>query len=236
MTVVFFFFLVELKYTHDKEGAHKHKREGNRDPPHTDRQPTMSSGSIQWPAKLLQTAIDHLKWVEDPHAPSMPPLQQRIDIFTFFQQYTPLIKADLAKQSDMLDNETVDCCTCFLIDLLEHSCGHTFLFPKERRLISAAAALKERQWLTSSGGMKRRRSEASSSDGIVKYARVLSLEYFLRLVAALPRVLADYNRVNGNSLPSYCTKSLYTFINCTLLVLDGHPEFFSARQLYVLLR
>eukprot|EP00796_Vickermania_ingenoplastis_P012988 gene12988-8836_t len=196
----------------------------------------MDRTPIHWPPKLLQTTIDHLQRVEDPESPSMPPLLKRMDVLTFFQLHAPLLRTELSRRGESADPQWIQCCTSFVIDLLEQACAQNFLVPRERRCICAAASNRERQMLTAAGAPKRRRHEGHNASGTAKFAPVLPLEYLLRLIVAMPQVLEHYDRLGGAALPSYCKGALWSFMNSTLALLDSHPEFFSPLQMYAPLR
>lgn len=198
---------------------------------------------IEWPQRLLQVLYDHLVHVEHPLAPCMPPpLEQRWNIFSFFQQYAYPIKSELLKSGKFTDGQLVDCCIYFLLELIDVSCGDSFLSSKERRPLTALATQKEREIRTLTGNgdaqkPKKRRFEAQTESVrtpcLYKFSRILPLEYFLRIVASLPSVLEHYDSLGGSAVPAYSKEPLWIFINHTLQILDKDPDFFTPLHTYV---
>lgn len=199
--------------------------------------------SVEWPSRLLLILLQHLERAEDQVSPSMPPLvEQRINVFSFFIQYTWSLKSELLESGKIVDEEIVDCCIHFLLELLEQSCADSFLFSKERRLLTLAAAQKEREVKALYGGSdpqktKKRRFEGQKESVpcgcVYKFARVLPIEYLLRIVASLSPLLDHYNNLGGCAVPAYSTEPLWTFVNHMLQVLDKNPNLFVPLCKYV---
>lgn len=198
----------------------------------------MESHSIVWPPSLLQRVEDHLRAVEDAVAPTLPPVfATQTSVYSFFTQYHSLLSSELEELE--VQKETTECCILFVIGILEHSCRLSFLFPRERRMVTTAAQQKERRLLgpPKGGNVKKRRVEpVDSTLGYGKFSRVLTLEYLLRLFVSLPQVVGHYEKLGGTMLPSFSREPLWKFVNKTLEVLQEHPELFCPLDTYIPLR
>lgn len=203
----------------------------------------MAHASVEWPSRLLLILLQHLERAEDQVSPSMPPLvEQKINVFSFFTLYTWSLKSELLQSGKIVDEEIVDCCIHFLLELLEQSCADSFLFSKERRHLALRATQKEREIRALHGGpdpqkSKKRRFEGQTeivlSGCVYKFARILPLEYLLRIVASLSPLLDHYNNLGGSTLSAYSTEPLWTFVNHMLQVLDRNPNLFVPLYKYV---
>jgi len=199
--------------------------------------PTVECG-IQWPSNLLQMVRRHLDQVEDATMPSIPPMPSTaMSIFTFFESYRDQLHHQMMR--DGFDPHATTCCIAFIIGVLEQSCSLSFLLPRERRIVATTVRQVEKRWASKTREeapeLKRRRPEEKAMEE-PRYARVLTLEYLLRLYVSLPMILQHYDKLGGIEMPAYFTYPLWHFINLTLALLNQYSKLFSPISTYVALR
>lgn len=199
--------------------------------------PSIDCG-IQWPPNLLHMVRRHLDHVEDATAPSIPPMpSSAMSIFTFFESYREQLQHQMCR--DGFDPHATDCCIAFIIGVLEQSCSLSFLLPRERRIVATTVRQVEKRWTSKSREeapeLKRRKWEERAVDE-PRYARVLTLEYLLRLYVSLPMILQHYDKLGSSAMPAYSTYPLWHFINLTLSLLNQYTKLFSPIATYVALR
>ncbi|KAL7698604.1 hypothetical protein N2W54_007993 [Lotmaria passim] len=202
----------------------------------------MSSSSnlhaIQWPPSLLVVVRRHLDRVEDAVAPSIPPMpSSALSIYEFFETYHDELESQM--QGSNFDPTVTECCLAFLIGVLEQSCALSFLLSRERRIIAMTVRQVEKRLLsksrsTGSEAKRRRLDEAPATEA--RYARVLTLEYLLRLYVSLPMILEHYNKLSSAAMPGYATAPLWCFVNISLQLLNSNSRLFSPITSYVPLR
>ncbi|CAJ1008047.1 hypothetical protein Q4I28_003360 [Leishmania naiffi] len=202
----------------------------------------LSSGTplhgVEWPPSLLYTVKRHLDHVEDAVRPSIPPMPSSAPtIYDFFEVHHDAIGGEMRRSG--FDAAITECCTAFLMGVLEQSCSLSFLLSRERRIIAMTVRQVEKRLLSKGrsnvmDSKRRRLDEKAASEP--RYARVLTLEYLLRLYVSLPMILEHYNKLGSASMPSYATAPLWCFINITMRILSSNPQLFSPITQYVPLR
>ncbi|GET88064.1 hypothetical protein, conserved [Leishmania tarentolae] len=193
---------------------------------------------VEWPPSLLRTVKRHLDHVEDAVRPSIPPMpSSAVTIYDFFESHHDAIEAQM--RGSGFDAAMTECCTAFIMGVLEQSCSLSFLLSRERRIISMTVRQVEKRLLSKErsnvlGSKRRRLDERATSEP--RYARVLTLEYLLRLYVSLPMILEHYDKLGSMRMPSYATAPLCCFINITMQILSADPRLFSPITEYVPLR
>ncbi|KAG5480643.1 hypothetical protein CUR178_05777 [Leishmania enriettii] len=193
---------------------------------------------VQWPPSLLCTVKRHLDHVEDAVRPRIPPMPSLAPtIHEFFETHHEAIACQMERSG--FDAAMTECCTAFLMGVLEQSCSLSFLLSRERRIIAMTVRQVEKRLLSKAHSnmldSKRRRLDEGSMNG-PRYARVLTLEYLLRLYVSLPMILEHYDKLGGARMPSYATAPLWCFINITMQILSADSRLFSPITEYVPLR
>ncbi|KPI85632.1 hypothetical protein ABL78_5313 [Leptomonas seymouri] len=193
---------------------------------------------IQWPPSLLLVVRRHLDHVEDAVTPSIPPMPSSAPtIYEFFESHRDALESQMRARN--YDRAATECCIAFLIGVLEQSCALSFLLSRERRIIAMTVRQVEKRLLSKSRSAvpetkRRRLDEAAATDA--RYARVLTLEYLLRLYVSLPMILEHYDKLGSAAMPSYATAPLWCFINVSLQLLSSDSRLFSSITSYVPLR
>ncbi|KPA75424.1 hypothetical protein ABB37_08692 [Leptomonas pyrrhocoris] len=192
---------------------------------------------VQWPPSLLLVVRRHLEHVEDAVAPSIPPMPSSSpSIYEFFESHRDALEGEMRTCS--YDPTVTECCIAFLIGVLEQACALSFLLSRERRIIAMTVRQVEKRLSksrTAAPETKRRRlDEAAATES--RYARVLTLEYLLRLYVSLPMILEHYDKLGSAAMPGYATAPLWCFINISLRLLSSNNRLFSPITSYVPLR
>ncbi|KAG5479932.1 hypothetical protein LSCM1_06350 [Leishmania martiniquensis] len=198
----------------------------------------VSVQGVEWPPSLLRTVKRHLDYVEDAVRPSIPPMPSSAPtIYDFFEAHHDAIAGQMLRSG--FDAAMTECCRAFLLGVLEQSCSLSFLLSRERRIIAMTVRQVEKRLLSKArsnmiDSKRRRLDERSTSEP--RYARVLTLEYLLRLYVSLPMILEHYDKLGSACMPSYATAPLWCFINITMQILNADSRFFSPITEYVPLR
>lgn len=193
---------------------------------------------IQWPPSLLQAVQRHLDHVEDAVAPSIPPMPSSAPtIYDFFESHHDTLERQM--RASNFDRGATECCIAFLVGVLEQSCSLSFLLSRERRIIAMTVRQVEKRLSSkarsnAADSKRRRLDEAAASEA--RYARVLTLEYLLRLYVSLPMILEHYDKLGSEAMPSCATAPLWCFINASLQLLSANSRLFSPINSYVPLR
>jgi hypothetical protein len=200
--------------------------------------PSPNMQGVQWPPSLLHVVRHHLDHVEDAVAPSIPPMPSSApSIYDFFKSHYDAI--DRQMRASNFDSTVTECCIAFVVGVLEQSCSLSFLLSRERRIIAMTVRQVEKRLLSKSRSAapesKRRRLDESTTTE-ARYARVLTLEYLLRLYVSLPMILEHYDKLGSATMPSYATAPLWCFINISLQLLSADGRLFSPITSYVPLR
>ncbi|KAG5506375.1 hypothetical protein JKF63_05878 [Porcisia hertigi] len=193
---------------------------------------------VVWPSGLLLTVKRHLDNVEDAVSPSIPPMPSSApSIYDFFETHHDVIEGQMLHNG--FDAAVTECCIAFLIGVLEQSCSLSFLLSRERRIIAMTVRQVEKRLLSkvrsSTIDSKRRRLDEKATNE-PRYARVLTLEYLLRLYVSLPMILEHYDKLGSARMPLYATAPLWCFIKITMQILSADSRFFAPITEYVPLR
>lgn len=194
--------------------------------------------SIQWPPALLLVVRRHLDHVEDAVAPSIPPMPSSSpSIYDFFDSHRDVLENQM--RASGFDATATECCIAFLVGVLEQSCSLSFLLSRERRIVAMTVRQVEKRLLSksrsSSPDAKRRRlDEVAATEA--RYARVLTLEYLLRLYVSLPMILEHYDKLGSSTMPGYATAPMWCFVNISLQLLNANSRLFCPITSYVPLR
>lgn len=191
--------------------------------------------SVVWPSRLLDTVRMHLAAVEDPVTPSIPPIcTSSVNVYDFFSEFGVSIQERMSACG--FDDDVAGYCMNFVLEVLEHCCPLSFLFTRERRVVSNAARMRQKRVLSLKPGVKRRKVEVSDPSAAYLFSPVLTLEYLLRFFIAMPFLLEHYDRLGGAVLPSDCKRPLWTFVSITLELIDTSPDRLCPLSSYVPLR
>ncbi|KAK7199063.1 hypothetical protein NESM_000875000 [Novymonas esmeraldas] len=194
---------------------------------------------LQWPPSLLVTVRRHLDRVEDAVAPSIPPMPSSAP--TIYDFFCDTHRAAIEERMRGVGYEAAvtECCVAFLVGVLEQSCSLSFLLTRERRIITMMVRHVEKRLLSKARAPvqdARRRRVEETAESEPRYARVLTLEYLLRLYVSLPMILEHYDKLGSASMPSYATAPLWCFVSITMELLSADAQLFSPVTVYVPLR
>lgn len=171
-------------------------------------------------------------------APSIPPMPSSAPtIFDFFETHHDAIAAAMQRRG--FDPSATECCTAFLVGVLEQSCALSFLLSRERRIIALTVRQVEKRLLSKARAnvddtKRRRLDERPASES--RFARVLTLEYLLRLYVSLPMILEHYDKLWNAAMPLHAAAPVWGFVNATMEILSADPRLFSPITQYVPLR
>ncbi|CCW59783.1 unnamed protein product [Phytomonas sp. EM1] len=195
----------------------------------------MSSPSpIIWPPRLLLALKQHIEAVESAESPSIPPMDNdHKTIRTFFDNCHHTLAERLAQKG--FDYDLTDYCIHFVCEILGEACMHTFLLPRERRVITSMLRHKIRKTVIAPRSKATAEQNARKAPKIEEevdetrgegssFASLLTLEYLLRLFFTLPPVLEHYDKLGASSMPQYAKRPVWEFVNECLNLLNSIPD------------